>query len=159
MSDTETAMLKARTDPNTRNHLNMSNLLHNKKGFSTVEVILVLLAAVLIGAVGWFIYHDHQMKVTTYTPGVSSGDAKFTGTVTKNCSDASIPAGDVGCYITVGSISVQISPGNLRTSQPWGSIAKDSYAHGEKVAVYAHKIDNNHYTLEGSSKYYIRPLD
>lgn len=58
----------------------MGKLKNNQSGFGAVEGILVLVIVVLIGVVGYMVYHNHKTKTT---PAVSKTVAKSTTSAKK----------------------------------------------------------------------------
>ena len=84
---------------------------------------------------------------------------KFSGIITADgCATSKLPVGDVGCSITIGSsTSLQVIHGNFVQKYPWGSFNYLGTNPTGKVAnIYAHQIDKNSYTLEGSTSYYVK---
>jgi len=49
----------------------MNKLYKNEKGFSFVELIIIIFVLALIGATGWFVYKEHHKSTTTNTSKVS----------------------------------------------------------------------------------------
>ena len=46
----------------------MNKIIKNEKGFSAVEIILVIVIIALISVVGWLVYKDHHKTTTINTP-------------------------------------------------------------------------------------------
>lgn len=59
----------------------MGKLRNDQKGFSVVEVILVLVIVILIGAVGWLVYKNHQKNTSTSTSSKTSTNTTQTSTI------------------------------------------------------------------------------
>ena len=79
----------------------MSKLLNNELGFSAVEILLVLIIVVLIGAVGFMVYKNkHQpTKVVTVTKTV----------VTPAKSTTSSPSNNSANYLTIKEWGVKVT--------------------------------------------------
>jgi hypothetical protein len=131
----------------------------------------LLLAVVLVLGIGLFFTITVQPKiagnpkppVSSSTPSRNSASAvTFAGTLTADgCVTSSLPVGDVGCSITVdGKYLVYVEHGNVRSDTPWGTMINfpvyPTNPVGQIVQVYAHKLDQNDYTLEGSSSFYVK---
>ena len=96
----------------------MGELKNNQKGFSAVELILVCVALVLIGAVGWMVYKGHHK--TTATKSTVSAPSPVLGGPLAN------PAGNLAGFGTVRPSAINF--GGDRTSethsikwQSWGN--------------------------------------
>jgi hypothetical protein len=51
----------------------MNNILKNKEGFTTVEALLIVLILIVIGAVGYMVYHnDHKTNIASSTTSAGS---------------------------------------------------------------------------------------
>ena len=61
----------------------MRKLQKNENGFSAVEIVLVLVIIVLIGAVGWLVYKDNHKNTTTSAKSTSASTKSSTSTSTK----------------------------------------------------------------------------
>jgi len=61
----------------------MRKLQKNENGFSAVELVLVLVIIVLIGAVGWLVYKDNHKNTTTSAKSTSASTKSSTSTSTK----------------------------------------------------------------------------
>jgi len=46
----------------------MNKVSRNEKGFSAIEIVLVIVVIALIGAAAWLVYKDHHKTTTTSTP-------------------------------------------------------------------------------------------
>jgi len=87
--------------------------------------------------------------------------AVFYGRITADeCAHPTLPIGDAGCTITVGSRVIQVKGGNQIQTSPWGRLVgfkSLTYNYtGRPVKVYAAIVGKDHFTLEGSSRYYVR---
>lgn len=99
-----------------------------------------------------------QNQTTAISPDYSTG-VYFSGVVTKDgCNNSTAPVGDVGCSIVVDSNKeLQVLHGNMAPSHPWGQYSSlSTISVGKTVSVYAHKLAQNQYTLEGSSSFYVK---
>ncbi|HEV2412837.1 MAG TPA: prepilin-type N-terminal cleavage/methylation domain-containing protein [Candidatus Saccharimonadales bacterium] len=149
------------------------------RGFSVIEVILVVAIVVVLGVAGYLFYkHHHKTPVTTPKPvttkqtsAICGTDAQtikrqqnnyaqgchFSGLVTANgCTSPGLPIGDVGCSIKVGNATVDVVHGNIYVTKPWGTLNLTNTHVGARVLVYAHQLDVNSFTLEGSTNYYFK---
>lgn len=61
----------------------------NQKGFSTLEVILILVIVGLVGFVGWYVYDSSQKTNDTYTA-ASKSSSSDSATIKKTESDDSL---------------------------------------------------------------------
>lgn len=153
----------------------MKRLTADNKGFSVIEILIVIIILVGIGAAGYFVvkHHDKTSKqpsttVNTKTPPKSTPVTPtttpgiFTATITADeCATSTLPIGDVGCSITVnGNITIDVVHGNTVQTQPWGTLINfPDYPNnptGKAVTVYAKQITATHYTLEGLAGYYVK---
>ena len=66
----------------------MNNLYKNQKGFSALELVLVLIIVVLIVVVGWLVYQNHN-KITSTNKPTSSTASKTSTKPTTNKSNSS----------------------------------------------------------------------
>jgi hypothetical protein len=133
--------------------------------------LLPLLVISLLILAGWYLWagsHPAAPVAVSGTPSktpsptasdYSVGD-KFSGAVTADeCATSPQPIGDVGCYITVDGKKVTVLHGNARPTHPWGSFDihnQSPNAVGKTVDVYAHRLADGTYTLEGSSSFYVK---
>jgi hypothetical protein len=128
----------------------------NMQGFSHDIFLLLFVVVFAVAGVGYIVASHASPAPQT---------ASFTGTITQDgCATSKLPIGDVGCSITVNGKVVIVAHGNA-AAQPWGSVIGFSpltanYT-GRSVSVYAAIIYSPasiHYTLQGSSAYYVRLL-
>ena len=66
----------------------MNKISKNEKGFSPLEVILVLVIVAVIGAVGWLVYKDHH-KIATVNIATTSSSKPTTLNTTKSSTSTS----------------------------------------------------------------------
>lgn len=140
----------------------------SEKGFSLLEVMLVIFAIAVIVALGYIVStHLNVNKTVNRTVFSSSATPTaasvrpFIATVTADdCATSKISIGDTGCNITVNSsIVISVRGGNRTQNGPWGNFDVSNVftnITGRKVSVYAKKINPNYYTLEGSADYFVK---
>jgi cytoskeletal protein RodZ len=62
----------------------MGKLRKNSDGFTIVELLLVIIIVILLGFVGWYVYHtDHKTTASTKTSNTNSSTSSSTSTSTK----------------------------------------------------------------------------
>jgi hypothetical protein len=71
----------------------MLKIYKNEKGFSAVEIVLVLVIVVLLGAVGWLVYKDHHKSKTVASVTTVSTTKPAASTSTKTTTTPSPYAG------------------------------------------------------------------
>jgi len=104
-------------------------------------------------------------KATTNISSDYAAGTRFSGKITADaCISSKAPIGDVGCSLTIGSsLTIQVVHGNIEQMYPWGrTLNFPSWPNnptGKDVEVYAHQLDKDDYTLEGSSDYYVRIIN
>jgi len=75
----------------------------NEKGFSVIEILIVIVVVGLIGAAGWFVYNNKTEKPTetvVLTPLCTSSDGQITGSYSSD-SDAPEDPGELNWDVTV----------------------------------------------------------
>lgn len=60
--------------------IKMNKISKNEKGFSVIELVLVLVIVVLIGAAGWLVYKNHYKTTIAKPTATSNGSAAFSST-------------------------------------------------------------------------------
>lgn len=63
----------------------MNKIVKNEKGFSAVEIVLVVVIVALIGVVGWLVYKNHH-KTSTLNPSTTSSKAATKSTISSTSS-------------------------------------------------------------------------
>ena len=132
-------------------------------GLIVVALLLLLGMRLLKGGTPPTVENEKSSVSTDITKGV-----KFTGTISSvSCYDSPVLVTESGCTIAlIGSKSnyVTIEHGMAKQDHDWGTITglsdlEKSDHRGEKVEIYAHKLADHYYTLEGSSKFYAKSLE
>lgn len=96
----------------------MGKLQKNQQGLGAVEVVLVLVVVILIGAVGWRIYKDHHKNTaTTVPPVVSTPQPKSTQSCDKSCLDTAFQ-------------TIKIPPTFTFVSKSWSGQGKTGSQYG-----------------------------
>jgi hypothetical protein len=81
----------------------VGKLQNNEKGFSAVEVILVVVIVALIGVVGWFVYKNHN-KTTNLNAATSLSNKPATTTPAKSTTATTQPSNPYAGWKTYHSI-------------------------------------------------------
>ena len=82
-----------------------NKLKNNNKGFGHIEMLLVIVAVVIIGAVGFFVYQNHNKKTATKSTAHAGGWTQIdTGRYcTNNSCSTYIPFTSSACYTNAGA--------------------------------------------------------
>ena len=132
----------------------------NESGFSVVELILVILIILVLGAIGWLVYENQHkatksvpMKTSTKSLSTQSKIVTFSGKVTNISHDCNF---DGSCSVTVDN-KVVITGGGLGPtpdSNVYGYSKLDTLNLGDIVNVRAVK-DKYGYTLQGCTSCFV----
>lgn len=135
----------------------------NQKGFSAIEILLVIVVISLLGVGGWYVYHKSSTKkpVSAASTSKTGKYATFSGQITSinNGCEA-----DGVCSITVNDYSFIITGGGLSTTSAdniYGNLGQNGgnarFTLGQTVKVRALPIKNGSgFTLQGCSECYVK---
>ncbi len=129
-------------------------------GLIVAALLLLVAMRVLKGGTPPTVDNEKSAVSSDISKGV-----KFTGTISSvSCYNSAALISEYGCNLQlIGSKSsyVTIEHTSDKQAHEWGTLTGlddvDKKDHrGEKVEIYAHKLADHYYTLEGSSKFYAK---